>query len=219
MLRSTWLVTAILVAFAACSDTPAAPEIGGSTDVLASPDVVPVTGTLSGFLNGPAAAGGSGVIRIEGTTVVFSSDPARDILALHAQGDDLSICGGSSGAPVAEIQLVENQETFIRRLAQLKDAPIFLYRLSDPEPDDCIFFNENWLYKGTHSLVATDNNFDAFLNETGANAFGWRANGTVYDPDGNRCKYHEHQNAVWSPDRLVFTWLNEDITVNCQGPR
>lgn len=219
MLRSTSLLAVALLAFAACSDTPAAPEITDSPDISTSPAATPVTQTLSGFLNGPAMAGGSGVVRIEGTTVVFSTDPARDILALHAQGDDLMFCGGSSGAPIAEIQLVENQETFIRRLAQLKDAPIFLYRLSDPEPDDCTFFNENWLYKGTHSLVATDNNFDAFLNETGANAFGWKANGTVYDPEGTRCKYHEHQNAVWSPDRTWFSWINEDITVNCRGQR
>lgn len=219
MLRSISLVTIVLLAFAACSDTPAAPEIRSSSDAPALPGATPVVETLSGFLNGPESPGNSGVYRFQDVFVVVTTDPARDVFAVHAQADDLSLCGGDSGFELSDIQFVENQETVIRMLLKLDDAPIFLYRLSDQEPDFCRFLTENWVYQGTHSLVQTDNNLDAFLNNTGANSFGWSARGTVYDRDGNRCRYHEHQNAVWSPDRSFFEWKNEDITVNCQGPR
>lgn len=219
MLRSISLVTTALLVLAACSDTPSAPESAGSADRPASPGVTPAAETLSGFLNGPESPGNSGVFRFQDVFVVITTDPDRDVFAVHAQADDLFLCGGDSDFELSDIQFVENQETFIRMLLKLEDAPIFLYRNSDPEPDLCKFLNENWLYNGTHSLVQTDNNLDAFLNDRGANSFGWAARGTVYDKEGNRCKYHEHQNAVWSPDRSSLEWKNEDITVNCQGPR
>lgn len=198
------LVTLLL---AACGDSPVAPE-----------NAPPGEAVRFNFLNGPDNPGEAGLFRFEGTPLLFSIYPAEDLFIAHFQADDSDVfCGGGTSFALAAIQIVANQETVERRLRALKDAPVFIYRWSDPEPDNCVFFTQNWLYKGTHSMVEVDNNLEAGLNNTGANAFGLTAAGTVYDPEGTRCSYNEHQKFIWYPDRNRFERKSRGARVSCQG--
>lgn len=192
-----------------CSDQNAPTA---STQTLLNP--------LFNFMNGPDNPGKSGVFRFESVVFVASTDPDRDLLAFHFQADDWIGCGGSSGFEESDVQWVTNpQEAHeaVKSLAQSGETPVFIYWLSDPEPDFCKFLAENWLYKGTHSVLVHDN--DLFVSGPGANSFGWSAHGTVYDPSGTRCKYSENQNALISPDGEFLGWKNENIRVACQGPK
>lgn len=96
-------------------------------------------------------------------------------------------------------------------LAKAEAIPILIYRLSDPEPDLCIFLEENWLYKGTHNFSYRDSDFT--LGGPGADAYGWTAQGIVYDRDGALYRYSENQLALIGPNNDFRGWKNENIRV------
>lgn len=210
-MRRRILVPVLLagLAVAGCEQEPVGPTVDPSAEPA----------TLS-FLNGPENPGNSGVVRFEDVTLVFTSDPQRDLIATHYQSDDWTLCGGANGFETAEIQWVTNPRGVfeaIRQLFKIDDAPVLIYRTSEqPGWGDfaaqCAFLADGWLYRGTHRAVANDN--DLFGTGPGANSFGWRAHGTVFDHDGNECRYTEIQKAVILPDGEE-RWIREDIEVDC----
>lgn len=153
----------------------------------------------------------SGVFRGQDVFVVFTTDPKRDVVAAHFRADDFLGCGGGSDFELSQFQRVNNQEDVRRVISEMRDAPIFIYRLSDPEPDFCKFLSENWLYQGTHTLATRDN--DVFVAGPGANAFGFSGHGTVYDRSGARHRYSESQFALILPDGTFMGFINENIRV------
>jgi len=165
------------------------------------------------FMNGPDIPGGSNIFRVQGIPFTFSWDPDRDVLAAHFQADNAPFCGGEPFA-LWDLQAVNNQDDVYRTLWQLRDAPIFIYRFSDPEPDFCKLLLENWLYQGTHSMSFTDNDF--FDAAPGAESFNLMGHGTVFDRDGKRYHYTEHQNGLIAPDG-TYRVINEDILITTQG--
>ena len=198
---------AVLVVFG-CSDPP-------TTSTTLNDDAVAPS---FNFFDGPDNPGNSGVFRFQNVEFVATTDLNRDYYAIHFQADDWSVCGGASDPLASDVQWVTNMEDVVRAITQLVDAPLFIYRLSDlfdPDLDLCSWLEEDWLYQGTHTVKSHDNDF--FNSGPGANSWGWSGQGRVYDQAGTKCQYHEHQNAVVSPDDQILSWKNEDIWVNCAG--
>ena len=185
------------------------------------PGEAPVATPQSNFLNGPTNPGNSGIVRFNGVAFTFSTAPALDLIAAHFQGDDMSLfgCSGGSDPLEADVQWVNNQEDIVREITKLVDAPIVIARLSESPfpftPGFCEFWQEDWIYQGTHTLKSHDN--DLFNGGPGANSFGWSGQGTVYDPAGTRYRYTEQQLAVLSPDDQTFRFLTEIIRVHRTG--
>jgi hypothetical protein len=179
-----------------------------------------VAGQVRGFINGPENPGNSGVYRFEDYFFVWTTDPERDLTATHYRSDDWTLCGGAYGFEPAEIQWVTNPRGVaeaVRQLVKDDDAPVLIYQTSaQPGWGDfaaqCEFLANGWLFRGTHRTVANDN--DLFLGGPGANSFGWRMHGTVYDHDGNECRYQEIQKGLILPDGEE-RWIREDILVDC----
>ena len=161
------------------------------------------------YMNGPEDAGKSGVSRLyyEDCWWCGSTDPVEDLLATHYQGDDIFFCGGGSDFIAWETQLVENKSgEFYKN--QAYDEPIFIYDRTDffaactSQEACCTFRAENWLYKGTHDMVAVDN--------WQAHRFSMQmtGHGTVYDHLGNEYQYRERQKNTSDNG-----WTHETITV------
>ena len=82
--------------------------------------------------------------------------------------------------------------------------PVYVYRLSELPPQDvseqfCIDLTTKWIYRGTHQLTNHDNNL--FGEPTRTNAFGWNAQGTVFDRAGQKYSYRESFLGVADPVR------------------
>lgn len=192
-------VLVILTAFTfGCTDQP----------LPTAPSEVPAAGPALNFMNGPANPGMSGVFRFQNVFLTFTTDPVRDLLVAHFQADDFVNCGGGSGFELADIHVVKNQEDIGRAISELVDAPIFIYQLSTF--NGCSDFATGWVYSGTHTLRARDN--DGSDAGPGANAFGWNGHGTVFDQGGSPYRYSEHQQAVILPNGNI-SFLVEDILV------
>jgi hypothetical protein len=84
--------------------------------------------------------------------------------------------------------------------------PVYVYRLSEVPPVDvvtpefCNSLKTKWIYRGVHQLLNHDNDF--FGDPTRTNAFGWDAEGTVFDPAGGRHAYRESLFIVIDPKTL-----------------
>lgn len=160
----------------------------------------------------------SSVFRVLDTFLITSTDPERDLLAVHFQGDDLMFCGGADFLDAGDARRVLNQEDIVREVNRLVDAPIFIYRLSDvPSARGQArreFFAEDWLYCGTHTVVSRSG--DLFADGPGAKSLGYGATGTVFDHAGNPHDYEESQNLLVAPDG-VFGFINEEIWVRRTG--
>jgi hypothetical protein len=63
----------------------------------------------------------------------------------------------------------------------------------------CIDLKTKWIYRGTHQLTNHDNNL--FFDPGRINAFGWNAQGTVFDRAGQKYSYLESFLGVIDPDR------------------
>jgi len=203
------LLLPILALALACEAQPTAPPVDQSADAPA----------LS-FMNGPMNPGNSGVYRFQDVTWVWTTDPQRDVGATHYRSDDWIACGGTQDFVPSDVQLVTNPQgahDAIHQLAKAGDIPVVIYRISElpgwSDPDAmCAYLAENWLYRGTHRMLVTDN--DLFTSGPGANSFGMSAHGTVYDQSGAPCTYSEKQQAVILPDGSFKTTV-ENIRIRC----
>ena len=171
------------------------------------------------FTNGPDHPGNSPVTRgywDEGCFWCESSDPAGNLYALHYQVDDIFYCGGGSGFAGWDYQGVNNNSGSLWNQQAKSDEPVFIYDMAAlfaafdggngfPEPF-CTFIAEEWLYAGTHDMIAIDK---WMANNTSAYST-FKANGFVYDPDGNRFRYREHQR--WDAGKAV--WTHEEIRIS-----
>jgi hypothetical protein len=164
--------------------------------------------------------GNSGVYRFQDWTWLWSTDPQRDLMATHLQSDDWLNCGGTQGFALSDVQFVTNPQgahDAVHQLAKAGDIPVLIYRISEsPGWSDpavmCAFLADDWLYRGTHRMVVTDN--DLYTSGPGANSFGMSAHGTVYDPSGTPCTYSEQQHGVVLPDGTLKATV-ENIRIRC----
>lgn len=68
------------------------------------------------------------------------------------------------------------------------------------------------LYTGTIRTVGNDNDLETSLTRT--NSFGASSHGTVWDGDGNRCRFSAHVRLQITPDEELRV-LTEGITIAC----
>jgi hypothetical protein len=183
-----------LVAFVAvsCDQQPVGPADG---EVAQAPTF--------NFMNGPELPGNSQVNRLDGPFDywVQSTDPDRDLYAFHHE----SACG-EQWLVDWDIQFMSPGPPYHIN-GQAQDQQLYIYDMSDlfdaaGAGTLCEFLEEDWLFRGTHDMRATE-------NWTGSGLFQMTANGFVWDPDGNRHSYREHQRYTSS-----HGWTHEDIEVN-----
>jgi hypothetical protein len=186
------LVLSLLVALAACdTSAPVAPAGDGS-------GVHPQFGTS----NGPVNPGHSFVFRSNDGIFLTSVDEENDLVVRHYNTEDVDFCGGGTAPPTAEAQLVLTPGGAIYTW-KTGVIPVYVYRLSEVPPQDvsdqlCIDLKTKWIYRGTHKLTNHDNNL--FFEPGRTDAFGWNAQGTVFDRAGQQYSYRESFLAVLVPD-------------------
>ncbi len=184
---SPFVVSAFALATVGCQDATPGPT---------APDA-----PLFNFSNGPGNPGNSGVIRFQDTFGFISWDD--NLLAFHIRADELPACGGSPVDVLADFQIVTNPAEITQGTFHYVDAPIFVYRTSDvlallllEDPTDeeilalCTIVENDWLYRGTHSLTVVG----AFSPPV----LGWKGHGNVYDPAGDPFRYGEHFTVVFN---------------------
>ena len=197
------VVTAMALFFAACSDSPAAFDASPAASFSLS--------------NGPDSPGESGVFRTP-QGGVFLSATYRDegLVVRHYQADDTFRCGGPNPDPMWDAQEITNpqeQVDAVTRIARGDDIPVVIYPLRDPSIGFCDWVRNHWLYRGTGTLVGTDNNiqFDA---SRPVDVYGLAGHGVVVDRDGNVFGFSETLRETYevetverraSPDRITLT--------------
>jgi hypothetical protein len=156
----------------------------------------------------PANPGHSFVFRSVGDIdFLISVDEGQDLIVRHYDAANIDFCGGSASVPAAEHQLVLTPGAAVYTW-KTGFIPVYIYRLSEVPPTDvvtpafCDDLKTKWIYRGMHQLLNHDNNL--FGDPTRTNAFGWNAEGTVFDPAGGRHAYRESFLTVWDPETQRF---------------
>jgi hypothetical protein len=174
------------------------------------------------FVDGPANPGNSGVDRWVGRRHHWTdtTDPDRGLAAAHYQADDIGFCGGSQDRPAWDMQVVEKGNGGATQNAQMRDAPIFIYDLGNLNTacdisivSCCTFLADEYLYKGTHDATANDNSWWDTEDQK-QNVWQYKAYGVVYDRNGKKYRYREHQKAFYDFNALETIWTIEDIVVH-----
>lgn len=183
---------ATLLALAACQSQLPLSTDAGSSDVPVS----------YGTSNGPATPGHSFVVRSNGGVFLTTVDQAHDLVVRHYNAEDFMSCGGSSGVPASEAQLVPTPNGSIY-IWQTGEIPVYVYRLSEvppqqASPEFCADLVAKWIYRGTHQLLNHDNNL--LFDPGRTNVYGWSAHGTVFDRAGVAHQYHESSLTVVDPN-------------------
>lgn len=169
-----------------------------------------------GTANGPENPGHSFVLRFDAGVFLYgpggapfflvSEDQAHDLVVRHYNAEDIDFCGGSSPEPSSEAQLVftPGAAVYVWKTGVL---PVYVYRFSEVPPftgditeEFCSDLREKWIYRGTHKLLNHDS--DLFFDPTRMDAFGWHAEGIVYDRAGGKYAYQESESAVVDPRTL-----------------
>ena len=168
-----------------------------------------------GTSNGPANPGHSFVFRSNDGIFLSSVDDVQGLVVRHYNTEDIDFCGGSTAPPTAEAQLVltPGGAIYTWRTGVL---PVYVYRLSEvpPQvvsPQFCIDLKERWIYRGTHKLSNHDNNL--FFEPGRTNAFGWNAQGTVFDRAGKQYAYRESFLGVFVPDPFRELNFRYNLTI------
>jgi hypothetical protein len=150
----------------------------------------------------PTNPGHSAVFRFEDVLFFETDDPAQDLVVRHYNAADTDLCGGSSADPLWDFQQVLTEAAIVE-LAKSGTIPIYVYRFSEvppffeATPEICAALKDQWIYRGTHHIVYHDNNLEG--DPTHTNAFGFQAEGTLFDPEGGRHAYRESLQVVADP--------------------
>jgi hypothetical protein len=159
------------------------------------------------FMNGPEVPGKAPVSRFVMEDTHYwctSTDPERDLIATRYDPFEF-FCLGDPAHPDWEIQTINHSRN--NYSGQGFDTPIYVYSFTDwiTAPDWCAFLDTGWLYQGTVDFRANE----TWNGDESEGMFQFRANGVVYDQDGNKHSYREHQKL--NPTQ---GWTHEDIVVN-----
>jgi hypothetical protein len=195
---------------ASCDQQPAEPQLDHVTEAL----------TLN-FMNGPENPGESDVYRWDGRFIFWTDHPDLNLATEYMYAEDQGWygtwkqyhCGGTHDHPKWDMQESGNQENRVTMVAQRKNTPVYVYHSDElgaayhtDEATFCEYIANEWLYKGEIDMIYTDNNSWWWLNpDAQGNPFGFRANGHVWDPDGNRYSYHEHVRMFCKADDCEYT--------------
>jgi hypothetical protein len=216
ILNSPLLVLSLAFVVAACEEAqsvaPSPPEVASR----------PAFGTA----NGPENPGHSFVLRFDAGVFLYgpggvpfflvSVDETQDLAVRHYNAEDIDFCGGSTPEPASEAQQVLTPPGPVVYVWQTGVLPVYVYRLSEVPPTEevteqfCNDLKEKWIYRGTHQLLNHDNN--QFFDPTRTDAFGWHAQGIVYDRAGGKHAYQESESAVVDPN--PFRIIRDDYQLS-----
>jgi hypothetical protein len=171
------------------------------------------------FMNGPLDL--PNVLRGEGIVIVAWADVAQDIAIVvntPAGGvSDFRRCGGAFGPTLQPVQTVGELQGVLREVRLLRDVNIHLYR---PVPDAFFhppagklpldaFCSASPYAQGTANVTSTDN--DRLVTGSGANAFGFRAQGLVDLAGGGSSRLTAVRQAVIGPDGTLDVQISSVV--------
>lgn len=121
-----------------------------------------------------------------------SKDEVARYFVSHYQADDVFFCGGSSFFARWDVQERATGNA-TRYHSTLTDTPIFIYDwdaliAAAIGGNLCDHVVNDWVYQGTHDMVLNE-----VVRPDGSFTAQWSGQGFVYDQDGNRYSYSEHQ--------------------------
>lgn len=121
-----------------------------------------------------------------------SKDELARYFVGHYQADDIFFCGGSSFFPRWSVQ-EKATAAGTHYQSTLNDAPIFIYDwdaliAAAVGGNLCGHVINNWVYMGSHDMV-----FNEVVRPDATFEARWSGEGFVYDQDGTRYRYSEHQ--------------------------
>lgn len=166
--------------FVACTEQqPAAPDI----EVAPSFD----------FMNGPANPGQSPVVsRFADNGFLSITDLDRGLrVRLYDTFNTFRCNDPGVPDPIWGYQDAFTSNERLKSLVRSQEVPLVVYpfpnTVQGPGLEEfCRFLEEDWLYRGWGNAHNNDNNVFWFTGTGGNNAFGVRAQGTVWDRDGNK---------------------------------
>lgn len=139
--------------------------------------------------------------------IFFGVDPVRELVSVNGLGaldpSQSTLCGGSATLDILNFQEISTPSGAVVRAVQGKDVTQHIYDLNEGGNWFDVFFGQSpcaalslpRLAQGTGNFRLHDN--DVEITGERANAFGWRAQGTLEDlVNGGRVHYTETQTAV-----------------------
>lgn len=184
----------------------------------------PLAGDVSSiqfdFMNGPSdlpnvfrsnATGQSGA----GILLVWPDFETDLVIVVNAPANpsDLLACGGTERPDLTPVQSVGELQEVIKELRLLRDVNLHLYR---PVPPGFTQFRElcqaSPIAQGTGNATSTDN--DRFVTGSGANAFGFRAQGIVDLIEGESARVTGARQLLIKPDGTCCDVLLSNVTLH-----
>jgi hypothetical protein len=170
--RISLVVVLALFVAASCDQQPVSP----------SGDQVVAEAPAFNFMNGPENPGNSPVYRFKDYGTVVLYDFEQGLLLRLYDALDTWRCGGSADDPIWDYQDVDGDR--LKSVDQVQEVPLVVYPFNTAGKPFCEYLAEDWLYKGTVTARANDNNVFWFTGTGGNNSFSTRVNGAVEDRVG-----------------------------------
>lgn len=152
------------------------------------------------FMNGPASPGNSGVFRIAATDFFFSVHADAGLIVIHGLQNTMAhLCMGVGELDLVDLQLKVHSAGEIQALITNRTSSVQILPLA---PLTCAGLSAApVLYRGTASLVNTDNDFTPTGTDgQRANSFGWVSHGDLDDLiHGGRVRFREEVRRLVSP--------------------
>lgn len=158
------------------------------------------SGPAFDFMNGPASPGNSGVFRIAATDFFFAVHTEAGLIVIHGlQNTMADLCTGVGELDLVDLQLKPQSGGEIQALIKNETSSV---QILPRVPLTCAALSAApVLYRGTATLLNTDNNFTPTGTEgQRASSFGWIASGVLDDlVGGGQVRYHEVVRRLVSP--------------------
>ncbi len=180
----------------------------GCSDKSNSPVASSATNYNTVPLQKGSAESGAWVIRYESNIALWFNDPESGLVLTLGINDISSLCSGRGGRDMFAFKdiYLPNADTNLRRIAEQmkgKDITAMIWR---PVPWPFTFSSFCSFYKnygspmaiGTVNFIYTDNDILAWAQDNkNSNAFGYKANGTLTNQDGQVYKLNFVYRGVW----------------------
>ena len=152
------------------------------------------------FVNGPGSPGNSGLFRFQDEDFFISIHQEAGLITVHGlQNSFADLCAGLGSLDLVDFQLKPHTAGEIQALIENANSSVQIVPLVPPT---CAALSAApVLYRGTASLLNTDNNFTPTGTEgERANSFGWVSLGILDDlTNGGQVRYQEVVRGLVSP--------------------
>ena len=164
-------------------------------------------------LAAPPAESGAVTRLVEPAFFASYFDEDTGLLALAGPNPEQGCFGEGFDDHSAEITLVQTGAGPIKAHF-VHVMPVYVYDMTLEEVCSTIMAGGSVeaLYTGSIRTVGNDNDLEVSLTRT--NSFGGSSHGTVWDGDGNRCRFSAHVRLQITLD-MEFRVLTEGMTIAC----